>query len=51
MSENKYSVIDVALLATSFNKSVQTINRWIKNNDDRLSSDKAKKALDKKSKK
>ena len=48
MSNKTYTVIEVALLATAFGKSVQTINRWIANNDDRLTSEKAKTALLKK---
>lgn len=41
----QYTVIEIALLATAFDKSTQTIERWIKSNDDRLTSDKAKLAL------
>lgn len=41
----QYTVIEIALLATAFGKSPQTINRWIRDNDDRLTSDKAKAAL------
>ena len=48
MSNKTYTVIEVALLATAFKKSTQTINRWIANNDDRLTSEKAKIALLKK---
>jgi len=44
----KYTVVQVALLATAFKKSIPTIYRWINKNDDRLTSDKAKKALSKK---
>ena len=40
-----YTVIQVALLATAFKKSPQTINRWIAAKDDRLTSEKAKAAL------
>ena len=46
--EKKYNLIEVALLAVAFKKSIQTINRWIAANDDRLTSEKAKKALLKK---
>lgn len=43
--KKSYSLIEVAALATAFGKSTQTIIRWIENEDDRLTSDKAKKAL------
>ncbi len=43
--KNGYTVYETALLATAFGKSMQTINRWIKSKDDRLTSDKAKAAL------
>lgn len=45
MAAKKYSIIEVALLATAFGKSTQTINRWIKANNDILTSKKAKSAL------
>lgn len=45
MAKKQYSIIEVALLATAFGKSTQTINRWILQNDDRLTSEKAKAAL------
>jgi len=45
MAVKKYSEIEIALLATSFKKSTQTIKRWIKSKDDRLQSDKARNAL------
>ncbi len=45
MAEKKYTVVEVALLATAFGKSTQTINRWIKAKNDILTSDKAKAAL------
>jgi hypothetical protein len=48
MSNKTYTIIEVALLATAFKKSTQTINRWIAANDDRLTSEKAKTALLKK---
>lgn len=48
MANQTYTIIEVALLATAFKKSTQTINRWIANNDDRLTSEKAKKTLLKK---
>ncbi len=41
----KYTMVEIALLATAFNKSTQTIYRWVKAKDDRLTSDKAKYAL------
>lgn len=41
----KYSKKQIGALAEAFGKSFWTILRWIKNNDDRLTSDKAKKAL------
>lgn len=50
MPKAKYNHIEVALLATVFGKSPQTIIRWINNNDDRLTSEKAKSALLKKKK-
>lgn len=40
-----YSFYEIAKLAIAFEKSTQTINRWIKSNDDRLTSEKAKAAL------
>jgi RNase H-fold protein (predicted Holliday junction resolvase) len=48
MAKTKYTTVQKALLAEAFGRDVQTINRWIKNNDDRLTSDKARKALAKK---
>lgn len=45
MGTKKYNEIEVALLATSFKKSTQTIKRWIKSKDDRLQSDKARLAI------
>lgn len=45
MATKKYTVLEVLTLAIAFEKSTQTINRWIVNNDDRLTSDKAKQAL------
>ena len=45
MAVKQYTILEVALLATAFKKSTQTINRWIKSNDDRLTSEKAKSAL------
>jgi hypothetical protein len=44
----KYTQTQIGLLADAFEKSVATIVRWIKNNDDRLTSDKAKQALNNK---
>jgi transposase len=40
-----YTPTEIAKLAEAFDKSTQTIERWIKNTDDRLTSDKAKAAL------
>lgn len=46
MSENrKFSNKQIGALADAFGKSLLTIQRWITKNDDRLTSDKAKKAL------
>ena len=45
MAKKKYTVVEVALLATAFNKSTQTINRWILQNNDILTSERAKSAL------
>ncbi len=45
MADRKYSLIEIALLATAFQKTTVTINRWIKKRDDRLTSEKAKAAL------
>jgi hypothetical protein len=45
MPHKSYTKLEVYLLATAFGKSFQTIARWIKSNDDRLTSDKAKAAL------
>lgn len=43
--QKNYTIVEIALLATAFGKSTQTIERWIKNEDDRLTSEKAKSAL------
>lgn len=40
-----YNEVQVAVLAEAFGKSTQTIRRWITQNDDRLTSDRAKEAL------
>ncbi len=40
-----YTNFQIYQLAIAFNKSVQTINRWIKDGNDILTSDKAKLAL------
>lgn len=40
-----YTPMKIVYLAIAFNKSPQTINRWINNKDDRLTSEKAKAAL------
>lgn len=45
MGIKNYTGLEVLTLAIAFEKSTQTINRWIANNDDRLTSDKAKDAL------
>jgi len=45
MAKKQYTLIEIALLATAFNKSTQTINRWILQNNDLLTSEKAKYAL------
>lgn len=45
MSKKEYTLIEIALLATAFKKSTQTIVRWIKKGDDRLTSEKAKIAI------
>lgn len=45
MVEKKYTIVEVALLATAFKKSTQTIDRWIKNKNPILTSDTAKAAL------
>jgi RNase H-fold protein (predicted Holliday junction resolvase) len=41
----KYTHTQISALADAFGKSIWTILRWIKAEDDRLTSDKAKKAL------
>ena len=46
-TKKEYSLVEVALLAEAFNKSTQTIIRWIDKEDDRLTSEKAKLALSK----
>lgn len=46
VAKNKvYSNQEIAALADAFRKDMRTIMRWIKDSDDRLTSDKAKKAL------
>lgn len=45
MSKKKFDSLEIGALAKCFNKSLLTIQRWIKKGDDRLSSDKARKAL------
>lgn len=47
MSKNKtnYTNKQIGALADAFGKSLLTIQRWIEKNDDRLTSEKAKKAL------
>lgn len=44
-SKKKYTETEIGILADTFGKSSQTINRWIANSDDRLTSEKAKAAL------
>jgi hypothetical protein len=48
MAKRKYTIIEVALLATAFGKSTQTINSWILQDNPVLTSDIAKAALLKK---
>lgn len=43
--QKTYTILEIALLATAFGKSTQTIERWIKTKDDRLTSEKAKASL------
>ena len=43
--KHTYNNAQIAALMDAFNKSHLTITRWIKNNDDRLTSEKAKEAL------
>lgn len=40
-----YTQQQIAALADAFGKSFWTIERWVKKNDDRLTSDKAKQVL------
>lgn len=47
MAKKKYTLREIAELATVFGKSLQTIQRWIVQNDDRLTSEKAKSVLSK----
>lgn len=47
MAYKKYNLREIAELATVFGKSLQTIQRWIIQHDDRLTSEKAKSALQK----
>lgn len=47
-AKKTYTETEIGLLADAFGKSGQTIKRWIENEDDRLTSEKAKKALSKK---
>ncbi len=48
MAKKTYTETEIGLLADAFGKSGQTIKRWIKDEDDRLTSDKAKEVLKKK---
>jgi hypothetical protein len=45
MSDKKYTLTEVCLLAIAFDKTPQTIARWIDKKDDRLTSERAKAAL------
>lgn len=45
MGKDKYTNKEIGALADAFKKSLLTIQRWIEKNDDRLTSEKAKKAL------
>lgn len=45
MTAKKYTVVEIAHLSLAFKKSTQTIYRWIKSKDDRLTSERAKSAL------
>lgn len=45
MGKIKYDKLEIGALAEGFKKSLLTIQRWIKKNDDRLHSDKARKIL------
>ena len=45
MGKKEYSSLEIGALATAFNKSLLTIQRWIAKKDDRLTSEKAKSAL------
>lgn len=45
MAKKKYTLVEIAILAITFGKSTQTINRWIIQNNDILTSEKAKAAL------
>lgn len=51
MAERKYTKLEILQLAIAFEKSQQTIHRWIKAKDDRLTCEKALKVLFPKSKK
>lgn len=46
-AKKTYTKSQIGILAETFNKSLLTIQRWIAAGDDRLTSDKAKKALKK----
>lgn len=48
MSKKEYTATEIGKLADSFGKSLLTIQRWIAKGDDRLTSEKAIKALQKK---
>lgn len=45
MAKTKYSILEILVLAMVFEKSTQTINRWVSQGNDILTSDKAKRAL------
>lgn len=48
MSKKEYTATEIGKLADAFGKSLLTIQRWIAKGDDRLTSEKAIKALQKK---
>lgn len=43
--KQKYSPVQIGALAQAFDKDFITIKRWISKNDDRLTSERAKNAL------
>lgn len=46
-TQKTYTATEIGLLADAFGKDLQTIQRWIKNNNPILTSDVAKEALSK----